>query len=150
MNPATSIDSLTTPISGSAHGRRVWDHFNGLVGLTSQLSIPRLTQQEQERKTQPSLLDRERSIAPPGYSRLLVPPAALAIHLRNGQVYSFSVFKIPLTRLAGAYQTTLLVMSGLLVVGCIANLLIRPVPQKYWLSSEPEHANSNLELKRSY
>jgi hypothetical protein len=31
----------------------------------------------------------------------LVPPAALAIHLAIGQVYSFSVFKIPLTRLIG-------------------------------------------------
>lgn len=45
-----------------------------------------------------SFLDRERSIAHPGYSRWLVPPAALAIHLCIGQVYAFSVFKIPLTR----------------------------------------------------
>ncbi len=43
-----------------------------------------------------SFLDRERSIAPPGYSRWLVPPAALAIHLAIGQVYAFSVFKTPL------------------------------------------------------
>jgi MFS family permease len=41
-------------------------------------------------------LDRERSIAPQGYSRWLAPPAALAIHLAIGQVYSFSVFKAPL------------------------------------------------------
>lgn len=43
-----------------------------------------------------SFLDRERSIAPAGYSRWLAPPAALAIHLSIGQVYSFSVFKNPL------------------------------------------------------
>jgi MFS family permease len=43
-----------------------------------------------------SFLDRERSIAPAGYSRWLVPPAALAIHLSIGQVYAFSVFKAPL------------------------------------------------------
>jgi MFS family permease len=43
-----------------------------------------------------SFLDRERSIAPPGYSRWLAPPAALAIHLAIGQVYAFSVFKLPL------------------------------------------------------
>jgi len=48
-----------------------------------------------------SFLDRERSIAPPGYSRWLVPPAALAIHLSIGQAYAFSVFKIPLTQLLG-------------------------------------------------
>jgi MFS family permease len=48
-----------------------------------------------------SFLDRERSIAHEGYSRWLVPPAALAIHLCIGQVYSFSVFKIPLTKLVG-------------------------------------------------
>jgi MFS family permease len=48
-----------------------------------------------------SFLDRERSVATEGFSRWLVPPAALAIHLCIGQVYSFSVFKIPLTRLIG-------------------------------------------------
>jgi MFS family permease len=48
-----------------------------------------------------SFLDRERSVAHPGYSRWLVPPAALAIHLSIGQVYAFSVFKIPLTQQIG-------------------------------------------------
>lgn len=52
-----------------------------------------------------SFLDRERSIAHPGYSRWLVPPAALAIHLCIGQVYSFSVFKIPLTQLRGVNES---------------------------------------------
>jgi MFS family permease len=47
-------------------------------------------------------LDRERSIAPAGYSRWLVPPAALAIHLAIGQVYAFSVFKNPLLALHAA------------------------------------------------
>ncbi|WP_263375080.1 L-lactate MFS transporter [Granulicella aggregans] len=47
-------------------------------------------------------LDRDHSIAPAGYSRWLVPPAALAIHLSIGQVYSFSVFKNPLLALHGA------------------------------------------------
>jgi MFS family permease len=48
-----------------------------------------------------SFLDRERTIAEPGYSRWLVPPAALAIHLCIGQVYALSVFKIPLSQLIG-------------------------------------------------
>ncbi len=48
-----------------------------------------------------SFLDRDHSIAAPGFSRWRVPPAALAIHLCIGQVYAFSVFKIPLSRLIG-------------------------------------------------
>jgi MFS family permease len=47
------------------------------------------------------LLDRERSIAKPGFSRWLVPPSALAIHLCIGQAYAFSVFKLPMSKLLG-------------------------------------------------
>jgi MFS family permease len=43
-----------------------------------------------------SFLDRERTVAPRGYNRWLVPPAALAVHLSIGEVYGFSVFKNPL------------------------------------------------------
>ncbi|MHC5903290.1 OFA family MFS transporter [Streptomyces sp. S6] len=35
-------------------------------------------------------------IAPPGWSRWLVPPAALSVHLSIGQAYAWSVFKPPL------------------------------------------------------
>jgi len=49
-----------------------------------------------------SFLDRDHSVAKPGFSRWLVPPAALAIHLSIGQVYAFSVFKNPLLALHGA------------------------------------------------
>jgi MFS family permease len=42
-------------------------------------------------------LQRERIIAPPGWSRWLIPPAALSIHLAIGQAYAWSVFKNPLT-----------------------------------------------------
>jgi MFS family permease len=45
--------------------------------------------------------DRRRTIAPPGYNRFLVPPAALAVHLSIGQAYAFSTFNIPLTKLLG-------------------------------------------------
>lgn len=34
-----------------------------------------------------------RAVAPPDWSRWLVPPAALAVHLSIGQVYAWSVFK---------------------------------------------------------
>jgi hypothetical protein len=46
-----------------------------------------------------SFLDRSHSVAKPGFSRWLVPPAALSIHLAIGQVYAFSVFKKPLNYL---------------------------------------------------
>ncbi len=54
-----------------------------------------------------SFLDRDRSVAPPGFSRWLVPPAALAVHLSIGQVYAFSVFKMPLVKLFGSSQTAI-------------------------------------------
>ena len=53
-----------------------------------------------------SFLDREHSIAGPDYSRWLVPPAALAIHLAIGQAYAFSVFNLPLSRLVGGADST--------------------------------------------
>jgi MFS family permease len=40
-----------------------------------------------------SFLDREHTVAGPGYSRWLIPPAALAIHLCIGQAYATSVYK---------------------------------------------------------
>jgi MFS family permease len=46
-------------------------------------------------------LDRDHSIAKPGFSRWRVPPAALAIHLAIGQAYAFSVFNLPLSTLVG-------------------------------------------------
>ena len=53
----------------------------------------------------PGLLARERIVAPAGYDRWLVPPAALAIHLSIGQAYAYSVFNLPLTRLIGVTQS---------------------------------------------
>ena len=47
------------------------------------------------------LLDRDRTIAGPGFNRWLIPPAALAVHLCIGEVYGFSVFNEPLTRVVG-------------------------------------------------
>jgi MFS family permease len=47
------------------------------------------------------MLSKEHSIAPPGFNRWLVPPAALAIHLSIGMAYGFSVFWFPLSRAIG-------------------------------------------------
>jgi MFS family permease len=49
----------------------------------------------------PGFLARERTIASPGFSRWLVPPAALAIHLCIGMAYGFSVFWLPLSKAIG-------------------------------------------------
>ncbi|HEY6733504.1 MAG TPA: MFS transporter, partial [Roseiarcus sp.] len=46
-----------------------------------------------------SILDRSHTVAKPGFSRWMVPPAALCIHLCIGQAYAFSVFNLPLTKL---------------------------------------------------
>lgn len=51
-----------------------------------------------------SFLDKAHSIAPLGYNRWRVPPAALAIHLSIGQIYAYSVFNKPLTQLVGITQ----------------------------------------------
>ena len=45
----------------------------------------------------PGFLARERTIAKPGFSRWLVPPAALCVHLCIGQAYALSVFNLPMT-----------------------------------------------------
>ena len=52
----------------------------------------------------PSFLARERTVAGPGYSRWLIPPAALAVHLCIGQVYATSVYK---TALVEHFDTSL-------------------------------------------
>ena len=53
-----------------------------------------------------SILDRNHTIAKPGFSRWMVPPAALCIHLCIGQAYAFSVFNLPMTKLLGITQST--------------------------------------------
>lgn len=44
---------------------------------------------------------RSRTVARPGYSRWMVPPAALCVHLCIGQAYAYSVFNLPMTKLIG-------------------------------------------------
>jgi MFS family permease len=53
-----------------------------------------------------AFLDRARTVAPPGYSRWMIPPAALCIHLCIGQAYAFSVFNLPMTKLLGIAKST--------------------------------------------
>jgi len=62
-----------------------------------------------------SLLDRERTVAPRGYNRWLIPSAALAVHLSIGEIYAFSVFKVPLKDHFG---------TGLTPIGIIFSIAI--------------------------
>jgi len=50
-------------------------------------------------------LDKEHTIAGPGFNRWLVPPAALAIHLCIGMAYGFSVFWLPLSKALGIKES---------------------------------------------
>lgn len=50
-------------------------------------------------------LNKERTIAKPGFNRWLVPPAALAIHLCIGMAYGFSVFWLPLSKALGINES---------------------------------------------
>jgi MFS family permease len=50
-------------------------------------------------------LNKEYTIAKPGFNRWLVPPAALAIHLCIGMAYGFSVFWLPLSKALGIKES---------------------------------------------
>ncbi len=52
-----------------------------------------------------SLLAKQRVVANPGFNRWWVAPAALAVHLCIGQVYAFSVFNLPLTKVLGITES---------------------------------------------
>jgi MFS family permease len=50
-------------------------------------------------------LDRQSTVADPSYSRWLAPPAAIAVHMCIGEVYGFSVFNAPLTKIIGVSRS---------------------------------------------
>jgi MFS family permease len=70
------------------------------------------------------LLGPDRVVAPEGWSRWLVPPAALSIHLAIGSVYSWSVFKLPLQETLGVsgVVSALPFTLGIVVLGLAAAL----------------------------
>ena len=63
-----------------------------------------------------SWLDRERTIAPPGFNRWLIPPAALAVHLCIGQAYATSVYKTALVQYFDASLTQIGVIFSVAIV----------------------------------
>lgn len=63
-----------------------------------------------------STLDRSRSVAPPGFSRWLIPPAALSVHLCIGQVYATSVYKNSFVAHFDASQTSIGIIFSIAIV----------------------------------
>ncbi|WP_308206672.1 OFA family MFS transporter [Paractinoplanes hotanensis] len=61
-------------------------------------------------------LDREHSVAPPGFSRWLIPPAALSVHLCIGQVYATSVYKNSFVSHFEASQTSIGIIFSIAIV----------------------------------
>lgn len=88
-----------------------------------------------------SFLSREATVARPGFSRWLVPPAAVAVHMCIGQVYAFSVFNKPLSGELGvqvsevnvAYQIALIMLG--LSAAVFGKWVERSGPRKTMLAS---------------
>ena len=63
-----------------------------------------------------SVLDNSSTIARAGYSKWLIPPAALCVHLSIGQVYAFSVFKTSLVESFDSSQTAVAWIFSIAIV----------------------------------
>jgi MFS family permease len=64
----------------------------------------------------PGFLARERIVAPPGFNRWLIPPAALAVHLCIGQAYATSVYKAALVKHFDTSLTAIGVIFSIAIV----------------------------------
>ncbi|SDY92412.1 Major Facilitator Superfamily protein [Micromonospora pattaloongensis] len=63
-----------------------------------------------------SALDPQHTVAPAGYSRWLIPPAALSVHLCIGQAYATSVYKNSLIAHFDTSQTAIGVIFSIAIV----------------------------------
>jgi MFS family permease len=63
-----------------------------------------------------AFLDKSSTVARPGYSRWLIPPAALCVHLCIGEVYAFSVFKSSLVARFDSSQTAIAWIFSIAIV----------------------------------
>jgi MFS family permease len=68
------------------------------------------------REVSVSFLDRRHSVAGPGFSRWLIPPAALSVHLCIGQAYATSVYK---TALVQHFDASLTAIGGIFSVAIV-------------------------------
>src|SRR5689334_810757 len=63
-----------------------------------------------------SALDHKHTVAPPGFSRWLIPPAALSVHLCIGQAYATSVYKNSFVAHFGTSQTAIGIVFSIAIV----------------------------------
>lgn len=63
-----------------------------------------------------AMLDRQRTVAKPGFNRWLIPPAALAVHLCIGQAYATSVYKASLVKNFDASLTQIGIIFSIAIV----------------------------------
>ncbi|SDS96694.1 MFS-type transporter involved in bile tolerance, Atg22 family [Nocardioides scoriae] len=63
-----------------------------------------------------AFLEKKNTVARPGYSKWLIPPAALCVHLSIGQVYAFSVFKASLVQRFESSQTAVAWIFSIAIV----------------------------------
>lgn len=63
-----------------------------------------------------ALLDRQHTVAKPGFNRWLIPPAALAVHFCIGQVYATSVYKASLVKHFDASLTQIGIIFSIAIV----------------------------------
>jgi MFS family permease len=63
-----------------------------------------------------AMLDRQRTVAKPGFNRWLIPPAALAVHLCIGQAYATSVYKASLVKNFDASLTQVGIVFSIAIV----------------------------------
>ena len=63
-----------------------------------------------------ALLDRQHTVAKPGFNRWLIPPAALAVHLCIGQVYATSVYKASLVKHFDSSLTSIGIIFSIAIV----------------------------------
>ena len=73
-------------------------------------------------------------------SRSTAPGTTIHMHLRsplivNGILDHYVAQHLPKQN---AYPVILHIMTGLLVLGFLCNLLVRPVAEKYWMKEQPE------------
>ena len=73
-----------------------------------------------------SFLDRQHTVAEPGYSRWLIPPAALAVHLCIGQAYATSVYKDALVEHFDTSLTAIGIVFSIAIVIQIASRMRLP------------------------
>jgi len=86
-------------------------------------------------------LSREATVAPAGFNRWLVPPAAVAVHMCIGQVYAFSVFNkplgleldVPVSKVNIAYQIALMMLG--ISAAVFGKWVERSGPRKTMLAS---------------